>query len=71
VKGEGQFSKVIVGAVVVMNVIFTAIVLYVFLRTGSEPEVLIGAWFAFTVGELWLLAGIKRAKVNKGGDFSG
>jgi len=26
---------------------------------------LIGAWFAFTTGELWLLAGIKKKEAEK------
>ena len=25
---------------------------------------LIGAWFAFTTGELWMLSSIKKTKVN-------
>ena len=64
---RGEFSKRVVVAIVAANVLFTAAVLWVFLRTGSEPQVLIGAWFAFTTGELWLLAGIKRKKIDRGG----
>jgi hypothetical protein len=60
-----RFSKIIVAAIVVANIIFTAAVLYIFLRTGSEPSVLIGAWFAFTTGELWALAGIKKSEQKK------
>ena len=62
-----RYSKWIVALVVLLNVVFTGAVLYVFLKTGSEPTVLIGAWFAFTTGELWLLAGITKAKVRQGG----
>lgn len=58
------FSKTIVAAVVVLNTIFTAAVLYVFLKVGSEPVALIGAWFAFTTGELWMLASIKKNKIK-------
>ena len=61
-----DFSKSIVAAVVTLNVLFAAAVLYVFLQVGSEPTTLVVAWFAFTTGELWLLAGIKRAKVKRG-----
>jgi len=65
-KGKtGDFSKLIVITVVALNILFTAAVLYVFLKTGNEPSTLIASWFAFTVGELWLLAGIKRTKVYK------
>ena len=37
---KNDFSKLIVTAVVIMNAAFTAAVLYVFLRVGSEPTVL-------------------------------
>lgn len=59
-----QYSKVIVAFVIVLNVLFTLGILYVFLQTGSEPTVLVGCWFAFTTGELWLLASIKKSKVK-------
>lgn len=60
-----KFSKVIVGLIIAANVIFAAAVLYIFLQTGTEPVTLIAAWFAFTTGELWFLAGIKKSE--KGG----
>lgn len=59
---KSQFSKAIVTAVVLFNVGFTVAVLYVFLRTGSEPTALIAAWFAFTTAELWGLASITKKK---------
>jgi threonine/homoserine efflux transporter RhtA len=61
-----RFSKRIVALVILLNVAFTGAVLYLFLRTGSEPTVLIGCWFAFTTGELWMLAGIRKAKLKEG-----
>lgn len=63
---KNKFSKVIVAAVILLNILFTVAVLYVFLKTGSEPMTLIGCWFAFTTGELWMLAKIKREKIKKG-----
>ncbi|NLW92898.1 MAG: hypothetical protein GXY34_15015 [Syntrophomonadaceae bacterium] len=65
-----RYSKWIVALVVLLNAVFTGAVLYVFLKTGSEPITLIGCWFAFTTGELWLLSGITKAKVKvkQGGD---
>ena len=63
-----DFSKALVLGIVLANALFTAAVLWVFLRTGSEPTALVAAWFAFTTGELWLLAGIKKKKIEKGGD---
>ncbi len=65
---KSKFSKGIVAAVVLLNTIFTAAVLYVFLQTGSEPITLIGCWFAFTTGELWMLSSIKKTKVRKDGN---
>ena len=64
---KGKFSKFIILTVILLNIIFTAAVLYIFLQTSSEPAALIAAWFSFTTGELWLLASIKKRKVEKGG----
>ena len=64
-KKKSRFSKFVVTLVILLNVVFTATVLYVFLRVGSEPTVLIGSWFAFTTGELWMLAGIKKKKIKE------
>lgn len=64
---KGLFSKVLVALIILMNAAFTAAVLLVFLRTSQEPAVLIGAWFGFTTGELWLAAKIKREKIEKEG----
>lgn len=64
-KPNNRFSKFIVTAVVILNIFFTAAVLFVFVKVGSEPITLIGCWFAFTTGELWMLSNIKRTKVNK------
>ena len=61
-----RFSKWIVALVILLNAAFTVAALYVFLRVGSEPTVLIGCWFAFTTGELWMLAGIRKAKLKEG-----
>lgn len=60
-----KFSKRIVVTVVVLNIAFTIAVLFAFLRTGSEPAALIGAWFSFTTIELWQLAAIKKHKIKK------
>ena len=62
---NGAFSKALVTGIVVANVAFACAVLGVFLRTGSEPTALVAAWFAFTTGELYLLAGIKKKKIER------
>lgn len=66
-KKKGVYSKVIVVAVIALNVLFTAAVLYAFLKTASEPSTLIGCWFAFTTGELFMLSSIKKVKEKKKG----
>lgn len=63
-----KFSKAIVTLVIILNVLFTIAVLYVFLKTSSEPMTLVGAWFTFTTGELWMLSSIKKTKVRKEND---
>lgn len=61
-----KFSKKVVALVISLNVLFTIAVFYAFIKVGSEPTALITAWFAFTTGELWLLAGIRTAKIKHG-----
>ena len=62
---KSKFSKGTVIAVVILNVVFTAAVLAVYLKTSTEPSSLVVAWFSFTTVELWNLAGIKKAKEKK------
>ena len=65
-KKKGQYSKFIVAAVIILNILFTAAVLYVFRKTGNEPSTLIASWFGFTTGELLLLSSIKKSNIKKG-----
>lgn len=65
-KKSSIFSKFIVWFVIGANVIFTGVVLSIFLKTSAEPTALIGAWFGFTTVELWQLASIKKKKVDNG-----
>ncbi|NLY77140.1 MAG: hypothetical protein GX080_03495 [Tissierellia bacterium] len=67
-KKKNRFSKFIVALIILLNILFTGAVLYVFLKTGSEPMTLVGCWFAFTTGELWMLSSIKKSKVKKEGE---
>ena len=51
---------------------FTAIAVYVQIRTGIElSSTLITCFFAFCTGELWMLASIKKAKIYKDADNDG
>lgn len=54
-----KYSKLIVASIIIMNAMFAVAILYVFLKTSAEPTVLVGAWFAWTTGELWALSKIK------------
>ena len=65
---KAQYSKFIVALIVVLNTAFAFPALYVFMKTSSEPSILIGAWFAFTTGELWILKDIKKSKIKEGKD---
>lgn len=65
---KGLFSKLVVSFVIVVNVLFAMSILYIFYKTNSEPAILIGAWFAFTTGELWQLGQIKKKKEEKRND---
>ena len=60
-----NYSKYIVTFIIIMNVMFTIAILYVFNHTGNEPSTLISAFFAFTTAELWSLAGIKKKKIER------
>ena len=60
-----KYSKLLVSLIVGMNVVFAIAVLYIFFVTGAEPTSLIIAWFAFTTGELAIIAGIKKNKEKK------
>lgn len=60
-----KYSKFIVFLVIVLNVWFANKVLDTFSIVGSEPVALITGFFAFTVGELFLLSGIKRKEIDK------
>lgn len=59
-----RYSKFVVALVILLNAAFAGGVLFVFARTGAEPSTLVASWFAFTTGELWALAAIKRKELG-------
>jgi len=65
---EERFSKKVVRWVILLNAVFVVAVLLIYWHTRSEPATLIASWFAFTTGELWALAGIKKEETRQGGD---
>lgn len=51
---------------------FTAIAVYVQIRTGIElSSTLITCFFAFCTGELWMLASIKKTRLKNGDETIG
>lgn len=69
-KKKSSFSKFWVSLIVALNVMFAAAIIVTFWHTGTEPSSLVVAWFAFTTGELWMLAGIKKKKIKEGEEHS-
>ncbi len=59
-----RYSKFIVLIIICFAGVFTVGCLYAFVRTGTEPVVLIGAIFGFLSHELWQLAGIKKSETE-------
>lgn len=64
---KGSYSKLIITLIILLNVAFTAYLLYILPQLTFEPSTLIVSWFGFTSGEAGLLALIKIFKVKKGG----
>lgn len=60
-----NFSKKIVIAVLILNVLFTTAVLAVSWHTLQSLDALVVGWFAFTTGELWTLGKIKREEQGR------
>lgn len=64
-KKKGKYSKVVVGLILAISILFVAAILTIFYTTGLEPTTLIKYFFVFVIGELWLVAGIKKKKINR------
>ncbi len=64
-KKKIHMSKIIVPFVIVSIFTFTGLAMYVQIRSGVElSATLIGCFFAFCTGELWMLASIKKSKIK-------
>ena len=59
-----RFSKIVIITVIIMVLIFTGSILYIFDRKGAEPSVIITAFFAFMTGEILALAKLKLAEIE-------
>lgn len=60
-----KFSSKVVLLVIVINLWFVKEVIELIRDVSIEPTVLIGSWFAWTTGELWMLKEIKKKKIEK------
>lgn len=65
---KGMFSKIIITLIIALVIVFTISILYVFIKTSSEPSTLITCFFAFVTGELWTIGTIKKSKIKNEGD---
>ena len=63
-KKQVRYSKIIVALVIVLNAIFATAAMLAFILVKSEPVALITAWFAFTTGELWMLATLRGKEIK-------
>lgn len=61
---KGLFSKVLILLIVALNIWFVCEMIELLPQLEFEPIALIGGWFAFTTGELWALATIKKRKLK-------
>lgn len=61
-KKKGRFMKNIIISVFLFLFIFVGVILYIFLKTGSEPSTLIGCVFGILGLEFGVLSKIKTTK---------
>lgn len=59
-----SYTKMLVIALILMTILFTATVLLMMRQGMEEPETLIRCWFTGFVSELLACAGIKVSKVR-------
>lgn len=64
-RNKKSYSKPLIIFIITLNIAFTIAVIHLFLKTGAEPQVLIGSFFGFTTVELWQMARIKQTKIKE------
>lgn len=66
-KKHSRTSKLIIIFVILSLFTYTGLAMYVQIKSGIElSPTLTTCFYAFCTGELWLLATIKKAKLNNG-----
>lgn len=64
---HSRTSKIIIGFVIVSLFTFTGLAMFVQIRSNVElSPTLTTCFYAFCTGELWMLASIKKTKLNNG-----
>lgn len=64
-----SLTKIIVPMVILLNIAFVAVAIWVQFATAMElSSTLITCWFGFTTGELWMLSSIKKSKLKNQGN---
>lgn len=59
---EKHVTNICLTVIAIVLIIFTSAVLFIFLKTGSEPDTLIVSFFSACTGELGFMALIKNSK---------
>lgn len=59
-----SYTKLLVIALILMTILFTATVLLMMRQGMEEPETLVRCWFSGFISELLACAGIKVSKVR-------
>jgi hypothetical protein len=66
-KGHSRTSKLIIVFVIISLFAYTGLAMWVQIKSGIElSPTLTTCFYAFCTGELWLLASIKKSKINNG-----
>lgn len=62
---SGSYSKRLVVFIILFVIAFAAAILYVFLKVGAEPVVLVTSVMGFATVQLWNMASIKKTKIKE------
>lgn len=66
-KSHSRTSKLIIAFVILSLFTYTGLAMWVQIKSGVElSPTLTTCYFAFCTGELWMLATIKKTKINNG-----
>jgi hypothetical protein len=64
--GKPKTMNIILAALILLTIAFTVVIIWIFYKTGQEPVVLVGSWFAMVGAEFEFMKRIKIEKIKKG-----